>query len=206
MDFIIIKLLKIIYIKLMHTLFLLKENNLSILWRIIEVTNRKVYIQCSLPRITSSWILWLHESYEIDWSAFGSASKKTIFPHETASNAQVEAQALYKNETGNINHCSLKVQQSNENGRCDKSAATINLKFIGNYSRRLMKNWKLLLTDGKSMPQKQFFVKIESIFFLSGKVFVKFRRLVLSIFSKQVFENGYTSNGKIMKCGTSYNH
>ena len=59
----------------------------------------------------------------------------------TAYNAQVEAHALTKKETGNIRHYALKGQQLNVRGWCMESAAIINIKcyevFIGRLPRKL---------------------------------------------------------------------
>ena len=84
----------------------------------------------------------LHESYKNDWSTFVSAFKKEFSSQKTLHYAQVEAQALTKNETKYLRHYLLDVQQLVEKGWCYESAATINLKCNEIFTRSSPKNLK----------------------------------------------------------------
>ena len=62
----------------------------------------------------------------------------------------------------NVRHFALQIQQLVGKGWCNESTATINLKCNETSARALPKNWKTLLTDGKS---NTFTVREPSILF-----------------------------------------
>ena len=107
---------------------------------------KKPYIWCYLSRITSSWFCNLIKFR----SAFVSAFNEQVSSKKSLSYEKVKNQALTMKKTENVGHYAVKVQQRNDNGWCDESAATTDFMCFAVFNRRSQKSWKTILLNGKS--------------------------------------------------------
>ena len=71
---------------------------------------KKAYSLSSLSGVALSWLLRLHESYRIDWSAFVSAFEENFFSLKSFVLKTSSSSSRNKKETENVRHCALKVQ------------------------------------------------------------------------------------------------
>ena len=103
---------------------------------------RMAYIQCSLNGTALDWYINLHISKKQQWNSFVQLFKKHFSSRKTSYYAQVEAMSLMKNEDETVRHFAVRVQQLVKKGRCNESAATINLKNNEMFTKELPKKLK----------------------------------------------------------------
>ena len=95
------------------------------------------YIQWSISGIALSKFLRLHGSYKSDWSSFVASFENQFFSLKSAYYAQNETQALRKKQADNVRHFALRAQQLAEKSWCNECAATISLKCIRVFHKKV---------------------------------------------------------------------